>query len=178
MAGNNKTDNSLGRFIDDVIGNMPNGGINNMNLLSTYKFNEFDHNKRKWSQTVYNGKMLSNLLNSIDDNSAYLTSITAPVNTTDYNQLVKSQPNFSQHKMYSIFRDLELRTKNISFFIFGNLSRDVGQLININVEKDSLKPYLGGPWYIYSCVHIWEDDTYMNDITCYRTIQSKPVVDA
>lgn len=174
--GNDSTDNSMGRFIDSVISNMPNGGINSMKLLSTYQFNEYDHNKRLWTQKIYNGKMLSKLLNSIEEiDPNILNNIMAPVGTTDYNHLVKNFPNFSQHKIYNTFRDLELLTKNISFLVFGNLSRDCGQLINLKVEKEELKPQLAGSWTIYSCVHIWEDVTYMNDITCYRTVQLKPV---
>lgn len=176
--GNGETNNDLGRYVDKLIGNMPNGGINNMKLLSTYKFNEFDHNKRKWSQIIYNGKMISSLLNNINNNSGVITEITAPVNLQDYDHLVKSYPNFSQHNMYYTFRDLEVGTKNIQFFIFGNLSREAGQTIILKTQKEQLRPELNGIWTIYSCVHKWEDTMYTNDITCYRTITQKPIVNA
>jgi len=173
--GTGKTNNDMGRFIDKLISDMPMGGLNSMKLLSTYKFNEFNHNTRTWSQTVYNGNMISNLLNDFGDISeSYINDIMAPRNLLDYNNLVKSYPNFSQHKMYNTFRELELRTKNIEFFITGNLSREVGQIINLIVEKKELQPELNGAWTIYSCIHTWEDNMYMNDITCYRTLSQKP----
>ena len=152
-------------------------GIKNMELLSTRDFQDFDHNKRKWTSTIYTTKEIYQLLTKIEKtNPAYINSIMAPIDSTDYNKLWKSYSNFSHHKMYNVFRNLELGTKNISFFIFGNLSRDVGQVVNIQAEKTELQPDINGPWQIYSCIHTWEDNTYLNDITCYRSFAMKPIV--
>lgn len=148
-----------------------------MKLLSTHKFNDFDHNTRKWAQTIYNRNMISNLICQIDSsNETYLTNLMFPLDVTDYNNLIQSFPNFSQHQMYTTFRNIELTTKNISFVLVGSLQRDAGQIIYLKTENTNLKPELNGIWAIYGCIHTWDNGIYTNDITCYKTIQQTAIM--
>lgn len=155
----------------NIISNVTVGGIINMKCLSTHVFNDFDHNNRKWTQKSYTAKGISKLLSDItgiDQERVFM-----PLELMDQSELHLSYPNFEQSKMYDVFRDLELGSNNLQFTIFGELSRDAGQYILLNVQNQNLKSNIFGLWNIYRCAHIWAGHTYTNDIVCYRTINQK-----
>lgn len=146
-----------------------------MKCLSTHVFNDFDHNSRTWSQKIYTAnniiKVLSNIT-GVDQEHVFMS-----LDIMNKSDLNLNYSNFEHFKMYDVFRDLELGSNNLQFTTFGELSRDAGQFIYLNVKNQNLYSELFGLWNIYRCAHIWEGQTYTNDIVCYRTINQKSIND-
>ena len=147
-------------------------GIDNLKQLSTRIFNDFNHNTRKWTQKIYTNKQLIKLLSKdlIQETENY---VFYPDIVEDTSNLIVSYPNFNQHNMYDILRNLEVGSNTIQFIMYGFLSRDAGQFISINAGLDDAKSTFNGLWTIYSCRHIWDSKTYTNDIVCFRTKNNK-----
>jgi hypothetical protein len=169
---------NLATAVTDISTEAPNGGLLNLQGLSTYEFNNYDHNKRQWKKYVYSSSLMKQTLANITGNEKIYTRIFTPTSMVDEAKLKQSYPNFTYNKMYNILRNLEFCSDTVQFLIFGNLTRDAGQVLSLDVKTDKLYSNLNGLWWIYQCVHKWEDKTYTNDITCYRTMNMKPVLNS
>lgn len=110
-------------LVSDISSDTLQGGANNLRLLSTRIFNHFNHDKREWTQTIYNNTDMINLIQSL---SSKENKILHEVffNIEDIgkvplfkNELKLSYPNWSEHKIYSILRNLELCSDNIHFTV-------------------------------------------------------------
>lgn len=85
-------------------------GIQNINDLSTRVFNDFDHNRRKWTQKIYTNKQMVNLL-AFNMSNTEEHSFSEIKNNLfySYELLNKNYPNFTHYEIYDIFKRLELR---------------------------------------------------------------------
>ena len=155
----------------NIISDITTGGIINMKCLANHTFNDFNHNTRQWTQKIYNAKNISKLLSNIIGISQ--ERVFMPLNLMDTAELSVNYANFEQSKMYDVFRNLELGSNNLQFTILGELERDAGQYIYLNVQNQNLQSNIHGLWNIYRCAHIWEGKKYTNDVVCYRTINQK-----
>lgn len=152
------------------------GGSNLFDQYGDYVFYNFDVNKRVWNYIQYKSKNTLNLMTDnllAKDDSVYTTDLYYDkldmINTGIINKRVYEFPNHNDIYMYDYLSNIELKSTMMSFRIFGDSIREVGQMINLNTENNSLYSFCGGIWTISEISHVWEDKTYVNEITCYRT---------
>lgn len=170
---------NLATLITDIVSESPYGGLKNLQNLSTYEFNNYDHNKRQWKKYTYSGNLMSKTLANIQGEAGKdIENVFSPNELIDFTKLKQSYPNYRYDKMYDILKQLELGTDSIQFFVFGDLTRDAGQIVVLNTDNEKLYSNLNGVWLIYQVMHKWEDKTYTNDITCYRTMNMKPILNS
>jgi hypothetical protein len=153
-----------------------NSGYENMKSLATQIYNDYSHNKRQWTQRKYTNNQFIRLLNTISDNT--FTNLFTPNSVMAGSELEKNYSNYHFDDLYKEFRNLELCTNNIKFEIYGDLSRDAGQFLTLNVGNINLKPMLNSVWQIYSCRHVWDGKVYTNELVAFRTMAEKPIITA
>lgn len=72
---------------------------------------------------------------------------------------------------YDSFRKIMFNT-TLSFKVMGHLSRDAGQFVSINVvNSEELAALFGKLWQIYGITHVWQGNSYVNEIQCFRTVK-------
>jgi hypothetical protein len=114
---------TLTNTVSDISSNTLQGGANNLRLLSTRIFNHFNHDKREWTQTIYNNNDMINLIQSLsNEKNKILHEVFFNIEDIGKvplfkNELKLSYPNWSEHKIYNILRNLELCSDNIRFTV-------------------------------------------------------------
>ena len=168
--------NILGNYIKNIELNSNENQINNLMRMGTKAFYDFNHNERKWNTTVFSSEnILKTLIKLLTNQNTQEPSVW---NSNFFsNQFINNFPNYSHYKLYNIMRDIELCTSNLSFECLGNFKRDCGQAIFLHSADIPFQRLFTNLWIIYSCEHEFENKTYTNQITCYKTVQQIPPKD-
>ncbi len=138
-------------------------------MLQSREFNNFDHNNRKWIKTTINDKKFKELLSS--ESNVVLSNL---LDNTEFASTI-NYPNFSDINLYNVIRNLCLGTNNVLFRILGSIGRDAGQVVNLDCQTAKFNTLVGGGWFIFGCKHIWENEEYINELECFRTISKIPL---
>ena len=127
----------------------------------------YDHLKRQWTQEIVTPQKIDKLLTITDQEIKNIKSSFYAENYTQSN--IRHYKYNWETNIYQKLKDLDLATNNIRFKVTGNILRDVGQIININVKNKNYINLFGGLWQTYSVMHIFDENNYINDIIGYRT---------
>lgn len=146
-------------------------GSNTYEVAAKSTFNEFDYIKRKWSQNIFN-------FNRID------SSLPKLPNTYNTRSVYKDKPVIvggnrfnSEHSTVSypeLFKKLDKLYKyysDIQFNCFGNLNRDIGQIVQIDAFNNVVSNRYGGFYMIARIYHTFVRDNYTCNITALRTTE-------
>lgn len=161
--------------VSNLTNNSFNAGIMSERYLSKFHFRHFDQNTRRWSTVTFDYNIINNLFNSEILTDSNYESIFTIKDKVDVNEMQYDFPNDNEQKMYLFLRQLQLGTNSINFNVAGNVTRDAGQYVVLSCSNEGQIPRYEGLWHIYSCKHKWSGTTYINEITCYRTFNKKPI---
>ena len=151
-------------------------GSNTYDIASKTTFNEFDYINRKWSQNIFNFNRINSSLPKLPNNYNYRSVYKDKPNIVGGNRFNSEHATVSYPELFKKLDKLYKYYSDIQFNCFGNLNRDIGQIIQINAFDSMVNSKYGGYYMIGRIYHTFVKDSYTCNVTAIRTMEQKPEI--
>lgn len=151
-------------------------GSNTYDIAGKVTFNNFDYINRRWSQDVYNFNRINSSLPKLPNNYGYRSVYKNKPNIVGGNRFNTEQSNISFPELFKKLDKLYKYYSDIQFNCFGNISRDIGQVIQVNAYDKMVNSKYGGFYMIARIYHTFIKDNYTCNVTAMRTMEQKPEI--
>lgn len=149
-------------------------GSKTYEVAGKIKFNDFDYINRKWSQNIFNFNKINSCLPKLPNNYNYRSIYKDKPNIVGGNRFNTEQGNIYYPELFKKVNNLYKYYSDIQFNCFGNIGRDIGQIIQINAFDKMVNSKYGGFYMIGRIYHTFIKDNYTCNVTAMRTMEQKP----